>query len=163
MAFSSPNFYIKVCTTIRVSNLSIYEVVHEEIKKNGYDCSLNHIDVSLVTSFNGLFSGCAFPYGCFPDISTWNTRSLKHMRNTFYKSSISCDLSMWDTSNVVDMSYAFAFANVKGLGISNWDTKKLCYAEGMFKGSNFCEDISGWDLSSIKNKRHMFDDNYPSK
>ena len=63
---------------------------------------------------------------------------------------------MWDTSNVVDMSYAFAFAKVKNLRIYDWNTKKLCYAEGMFKGSNFTEDISRWDLSSIKNKR-----NYP--
>ena len=156
MAFSTPNFYIKICNTIRVNNLTIYEVVHDEIKKNGCNCSLNHIDVSCVSSFNGLFSGCVFPDGKFPDISSWDTRSLKHMKNTFYHSSISCDLSMWDTSNVVDMSYAFAFAKVKNLRIYDWNTKKLCYAEGMFKGSNFTEDISRWDLSSIKNKR-----NYP--
>lgn len=161
MAFSSPNFYIKVNRTIYVDNLSIYSVVHEEIKKNGCDCSLNHIDVSCVSSFNNLFSGCVFPNGRFPDISAWDTRSLKHMKYMFFRSNINCNLSMWDTSNVEDMSYTFAYATVKNMHISDWDIKKLRNAEGMFKGSNFNEDLSKWDLSSIKNKKHMFDNNRP--
>jgi len=156
MAFSSPNFYIKVCSRIYVNNLSIYEVVHEEIKKNGYDCSLNHIDVSCISSLNGLFSGCCFPDGKFPDISSWDTRNVKHMKATFYHASVNCDLSMWDTSKVIDMSYAFAYANVKNLRISDWNTKSLCDVDMMFKYSNFDEDISSWDLSLAKNKKRMF-------
>lgn len=163
MAFSTPNFYIKVCNMIHVNNLTIYEVVHKEIKKNGCDCSLNHIDVSGVSSFIGLFSGCSFSNGKFPDISAWDTRSLKYMKSTFYHSSVNCDLSMWDTSNVVDMSYAFAFADVRNVKIANWDTSKLCNVEYMFNESNFDEDISGWDLSSVRSKRHMFGNNMSNK
>ena len=56
---------------------NLKDLIKQEIKQNGPNCDLNHIDVSNVTN----------------------------MFNTFSYSPFNGDISEWNVSNVTDMSY----------------------------------------------------------
>ena len=107
----------------------LQEMIKNEIFKNGYRCSLNHIDVSKITDMSKLFSFSNF-YG---------------------------DISGWDVSNVIDMGYMFAYSKFNG-DISNWDVSKVENMDGMFYFADFDGDISDWDVSSVTDMRYIFRD-----
>ena len=58
------------------------------------------------------------------------------------------DISQWNTSNVIDMSYMFNNCNniVKLPDISKWDTQNVVYMNNMFCG---CSNIK--ELPDISN------------
>ena len=65
-------------------------------------------------------------------------------------------ISLWDTSNVTDMSYMFCNANFNQ-DIGYWDTSNVTNMHGMFYGSlNFNQYIGGWDTSNTTDMSWMF-------
>ena len=72
-------------------------LIDEEIKRNGAECSLNHIDMSH------LFNNCRFN----GDISNWNTSKVTNMAHMFSMSDFTGDVSQWDNANVEDMNHMF--------------------------------------------------------
>lgn len=103
------------------------EIIEETIEKQGLNCNLNFIDVSLIEDMNWLFAYSSFN----GDISKWDTSNVKNMEGMFYHSKFNGDISNWDVSSVVNMSFMFS--------------------ESIFNG-----DISKWDVSSVVNMRGMF-------
>ena len=84
----------------------LLEMIKAEIKQNGYECSLNHIDVSEITDMSQLFS----------------TSGLKLFDG---------DISEWDVSNVTDMSWMFSYSKFNN-DISKWKINPNCDTEAMF-------------------------------
>ena len=66
-------------------------------------------------------------------------------------------MSMWDVSEVTDMSEAFVDQERFNGDLSQWDTRSVKYFDRMFSGaSSFDGDISAWRYASKKTDNHMF-------
>jgi surface protein len=69
----------------------------------GNDVSLNHWDVSSVTSMKNMFLGSYIDQ----DISAWDVSSVTNMSSMFASSHFNQDISSWDVSNVDSMDVMF--------------------------------------------------------
>lgn len=143
----------------------LVEMIHDEIKRNGNSCSLNHIDVSSIDNMSFLFSNPmsttdkVFYYELHNfkgDISKWDTSNVTDMSYMFHKSLFNGDISEWDVSNVKIMRCMFDHSKFNG-DISNWDVSNVIDMGLMFKESSFDNDISYWDVSNVINMNSMFD------
>ena len=123
----------------------LIELIGEEMERSGHECSLNHIDVSEVTSMSAVFEEHPTFNG---DISQWNTSKVEYMNNLFSDSRFNGDISKWDVSNVAVMTNMFSSSRFNG-DISGWDTSNVRSMFRMFSGSHFQGDIRRWDVSKV--------------
>ena len=131
------------------------ELVKKLISERGNKADLNDIDTSKITNMSDLFVFNEFN----GDISLWNVSNVTDMTRMFYEcKNFNCDLSDWDVRNVKDMVYMFVNCkNFEGNGLKYWKTNNLINATGTFKGCmKFNEDISGWDMSEVNSVTEMF-------
>ena len=122
------------------------KIIKTEVKKNGWECDLNHIDVSKIKDLSFLFSSIVAPYGFGlqkfnGDISKWDVSNCTNLASMFKCSAFEGDISEWDTGNVESMNEMFAQASGP---------------RGNAQTQRFNCDISGWDVSSLKNCAYMF-------
>ena len=67
-------------------------------------------------------------------------------------------ISLWDTSNVTDMSNMFYDAYNFNQDIGRWNTSNVTDMSGMFYDSKeFNHYIGRWDISNVTNMSRMFD------
>ena len=66
------------------------QMILDEIKKQGDEADLNHIDVSNIEDFSSLFSGFRVFNG---DISGWDVSNATNMSYMFYGSKFNGDIS----------------------------------------------------------------------
>jgi surface protein len=130
------------------------DMIHNEIQKNGNNCSLNHIDVSKITSLSYLFYTTDL-VKFNGDISQWDVSNVKNMESLFFGSEFTGDISGWDVSNVKCMASMFSDSDFNG-DISGWDVSNVTDMSSMFSNSKFNNDISRWDVSNVTNMRGMF-------
>lgn len=105
----------------------LIKLIQNEIKINGFQCDLNHIDVSLVANMESLFSNSKFN----GDISKWDVSNVEDMFEMFWHAKFNGDISQWNVSKVENMHYIFYHAEFNG-DISNWKPYNLEKTLNMF-------------------------------
>ena len=93
-------------------------LITEAIKKNGYECDLNFIDVSNVTDMSFLFKSVRFD----GDISQWDVSNVTNMEGMFADSPFNGNISEWKVSRVVNFKNMFySFDKTEFVGnLSSW-------------------------------------------
>ena len=134
--------YAEGLDTISFSNFDTSNVEDMSYMFSGVDdiasLDLTDFDTSNVTSMRGMFAYT--PIGPGPKFKTLN-------------------LSSFNTSKVIDMSYMFQGLNrLESIDLSNFDTSNVTKMESMFKGLNRLEsiDLSSFDTSNVTNMGEMF-------
>lgn len=93
-------------------------------------------------------------------LNTTNVKDMSHMFDGL-SSLKSVDVSTWDVSGVMDMSYMFHNTGLAVIDVSNWNTGNVLDMQSMFSSSNVdseLEDlnVSAWNVSNVKNMSSMF-------
>lgn len=91
-----------------------------------------------------------------PDVSRWDTSKVEYMTNTFSQSYIFPDFSGWNTSSLIDMSGLFFGVSGNIPDLSKWNTSNVVSMRGSFQSSNAFFNISNWDTSSVNNMSDIF-------
>ena len=161
----------------------LINMITKEIKQNGNECNLNHIDVSKINNLDNVFwysdtknfngdisqwdvSKVESMQGLFElsdfegDISDWDVSKVENMALMFCGAAFDGNLSTWDVSNVENMEYMFNSSMYSGKNgnISKWNVSKVLNMEQMFYNSNFNQDISNWRINPKCEIYRMFDD-----
>jgi surface protein len=124
---------------IAKSKVHLINLIAEEIDSNGWECDLNHINISYVEDLSLLFQYSKFN----GDISNWNVSNVKNMNKMFSESKFNGDISKWDTSNVTSMFEMFTHS-IFNKDISNWNVENVEEMQRMFYKSEFNQDLSNW-------------------
>jgi len=139
------------------SRKELRDIIIKALDEDGPDASLNHIDTSLITDMNHLFSRISSKVGDI-DVSDWDVHNVENMAFIFANcNKFNCDISKWNTENVKDMSAMFYGCSEFNQDISNWDVSNVENFEEMFEHcKKFNTDISQWDVSKGNNFNRMF-------
>lgn len=128
------------------------DIVAAAIKKNGVCADFNHIDVSHVSNFEGLFSNSRFN----GDISRWDMGHATSTVDMFFASAFNSDISNWNVQRLRNANHMFHGAKFNG-DISRWNPINLESADFMFAKAPFAGDVSNWHMPFLDSCLHMFD------
>ena len=103
------------------------QIIEDRISKEGPNCDLNDIDVSLIEDMSYLFYGSKFD----GDISRWDVSNVINMTGMFDRSKFNQDIRKWDVNKVKKMDFTFCFSKFNQ-DISQWNINKNCNTWFMF-------------------------------
>ncbi|MEP5365986.1 MAG: BspA family leucine-rich repeat surface protein [Reichenbachiella sp.] len=109
-------------------------------------------NLTQVTDLSYMFRGIN---GFNEDISTWDVSQVIDMSYLFQSTSFNQDISEWDVSHVTDMAYMFQLSSFNQ-DISAWDVSSVTKMDDMFSYSSFNQNINAWDVSSVESLRGTF-------
>ena len=123
------------------TRVELQNIIWDRVSKEGPNCDLNDIDISLVTDMSYLFCESEFN----GDISKWNVSNVKDMSGMFNGLDFNQDISNWNVNNVTNMNSMFENSNFNK-DISKWNTSNVTCMKWMFRNSKFNRDISNWKI-----------------
>ena len=85
------------------------DIINDRISKEGPNCDLNDIDVSLITDMSWLFAYSRFN----GDISEWDISNVKNMNYMFYYSEFNQDISNWKINDDCSTKKIFTECDIK--------------------------------------------------
>lgn len=129
------------------------EMIYERIDKEGNECNLNDIDTSAITDMSYMFGSLNKEFN--GNISMWDVSNVVNMTGMFYESKFNGDIYRWNVSNVKTMESMFNNSKFNQ-DISKWDVSNVVIMSFMFEESDFNQDISGWNVKSLENMVYMF-------
>ena len=142
-----------------LSRNELIDVILKELKTQGSDADLNHIDVSSITSMCDLF----YYVNLFVTVGNikidkWNVSNVIWMEGMFYKCIyFTSDLSKWDVSKVTNMAGMFNGCESFNSDLSKWDVSRVLDMDDMFvKCKMFSSDLSKWEVSENTHTTDMF-------
>ena len=126
--------------------------------------NITDLDTSSAEDMSYMFASdkdIAYPINVDPiDFSHINTSRVKNMAGIFHGSHLpSIDVHHFDTSQVTDLSFAFArLKNVTSLDLSGWNTRNVTSMNSTFVYSENITDlnVSGWQNDSATDMAAMF-------
>jgi hypothetical protein len=74
----------------------------------------------------------------------------------FEHSQFDGDLSKWDVSSVMNMSFMFYNSQFNNPSLLTWDVSSVMNMSFMFYNSTATGDLSQWDVSNVETMRYMF-------
>jgi surface protein len=131
------------------------DLIGKEIRANGSQCDLNHIDISRIKKMSYVFENMSYSFN--GNISKWDMSNVEDTSYMFYKSEFNGDISNWDVSNVKDMNMMFMRTNLN-CNISKWNIRNVEEIRNMFYECS-C-DIPYWAEFEDKQNRINAFDNY---
>ena len=92
------------------------------------------------------------------DVSLWDTSQVTDMSYMFYEASTTTlDLTGLDTQNVTNMKYMFAYADIDNLKISTFNTANVKFMDHMFYlNESSSLDLSNFNTQSVTDMSYMF-------
>jgi surface protein len=142
-----------------------------------FNNNLSTWDMSRVKDMSRMFNGADVFEGI--GLERWNTSCVENMQGMFAGVDLfDVNLSGWDVSHVVDMSYLFtSLANrnkddvekpfhfikfdsfFQGIGLDQWNTSQVKNMKAMFEGASFFNaDLSRWVVGNVEDMSSMFAD-----
>ena len=91
------------------TRVELWKIIDERIRKQGSNCDLNNIDVSLITDMSFLF----YTSGFNGDISEWDVSNVKNMNAMFAYSKFNSDISKWKLRQGCDTRDMFTKCPIK--------------------------------------------------
>ena len=91
-------------------------------------------------------------------VSNFNVSNVEDLNGCFYEATkFDANLTLWDTSKVVDMSETFYGASsFQGVGVTAWDVSSVTNMHDMFgKCYSFNAELSAWDISRVTSMGQM--------
>lgn len=110
---------------------------------------------SKVTNMSGWFQGVDYQ---IESIFDWDTSNVTDMSYLFADAQIRPSLAGWDVSSVTDMSYMFQNTDYQlNDYMANWDTSNVTTMKGMFEGAErFNGSVENWNTSNVTDMSFMF-------
>jgi len=116
----------------------------------------------FATALKTWVSDRAKAIGNFGTISHWDTSQVTDMSNAFANLvDFNEDISSWNVSQVTDMQAMFASARSFNVDISSWDVGRVRSMRSMFwNAHSFNVDLSPWDVSRVADFFETFRNTY---
>jgi surface protein len=121
------------------------------------DCAATDVpDLSGLTSLSSMFSGATSLTG---DLSGWDTGMVTDMSGMFKNaSSFNSAIDFWAVRDVTNMASMFEGATSFDADLSMWDVCNVTNMHSMFKGaSDFNRDLGGWLINPLTTLESMLD------
>ncbi len=124
-------------------------------------------DVSKVTSFNALFTGCDETLFMHPgnDIGGWKFGPATSMKGMFWECPyVPESIARWDVSGVVNMNTMFGISTffqnqstMMNVPLGAWNVSNVTDMANMFFGCvAFNQPLGSWNVSNVENMTSMF-------